>query len=91
MFISNSVTIAQTVSKVQHFFEIHDGGVRHVGSHEKLRSSKFALMLLPSETFLYLKFGDICSNGSHSEGFYRNLNVSKFVIVFTDSTSRNLS
>ena len=34
-------------------------------------------MLLPSETFLYLKFGDICSNGSHSEGFYRNLNVSK--------------
>ena len=34
--ISNLVTIAQTVSELQFFFEIQDGGVRHVGFYEKL-------------------------------------------------------
>jgi hypothetical protein len=29
------VTIAQTVSELQQFFEIQDGGIRHVGFHEK--------------------------------------------------------
>ena len=29
------MTIAQTVSELHNFFEIQDGGVRHVGSHEK--------------------------------------------------------
>ena len=33
--ISNLVTIAQTVSELQHFLKIQDGGVRHVGFHEK--------------------------------------------------------
>ena len=35
ILISNLVTIAWTVSELQHFYEIQDGGVRHVGLHEK--------------------------------------------------------
>ena len=35
IFTSNLVTIAQTVSELHHFFEIQDGGVHHVGFHEK--------------------------------------------------------
>ena len=31
ILISNLVTIAQTVSELQLFIEIQDGGVRHVG------------------------------------------------------------
>ena len=35
IFTPNLVTIVQTVSELQHFLEIQDGGVRHVGFREE--------------------------------------------------------
>ena len=35
IYTSNLVTFARTVRELQYFFEIQDGGVRHVGFRKK--------------------------------------------------------
>ena len=68
IFISNLVTFAQTVSELLQFYEIQDGGVRHVGFSQKLGFSDCD-PIVHHEFYLWNKFGDNRLSGSRVINF----------------------